>query len=227
MRAAGAREHRVDRDDADAQVGAGERRARVEAEPAEGEDEGAEHRHRDVVTRDRAAARPSLLNLPMRGPSSMRAGERDHAADHVHHRRAGEVDVAVAEAEVAAERREPAAAPHPVAEQRVDDHRHEEAEDAERRELPALGHRAGGDRRRGVHEHHLEQEEREHADVVAVAGQEEALRAEEAERVAEEVDGELVVERRRAAERRQRADAAHVQREAADPVPEHAERRTP
>ena len=87
---------------------------------------------------------------------------------------------------------------------RVDEHRHEEAEDDERGELPALGHRAGRDRRGGVHEHHLEQEEREDADVVGVAAQEEALHAEQAERLAEERDRELVVERRRAAERRRR-----------------------
>ncbi len=45
----------------------------------------------------------------------------------------------------------------------------------ERRELPALGHGAGRDRRGGVHEDHLEQEQREDADVVGVAAQEEAL----------------------------------------------------
>ena len=46
-------DHRVDRDDADAAVGAGQRAAGVEAEPAEGEDERAELHHRDVVRQDR------------------------------------------------------------------------------------------------------------------------------------------------------------------------------
>ncbi len=80
----------------------------------------------------------------------------------------------------------------------------------ERRVLPALGHRAGRNGDGGVHEDHLEQEEREDADVIGAAAQEEALEAEQAERVTEQVDGELVVERRRAAERRDGADAAHL-----------------
>ena len=93
------------------------------------------------------------------------------------------------------------------------------AENFQRSAIAPVGNRPGG-----VHEHHLEQEQREDADVVGVAAQEEALEAEEAEGVAEQVDGELVVERRGAAERGDRADAAHLQREAADPVAEHADR---
>ena len=42
--------------------------------------------------------------------------------------------------------------------------------------------------------------------------------------VTEQIDRELAVERRRSAERRDGADAAHLQREAADPVAEHADR---
>ena len=128
------------------------------------------------------------------------------------------------ETEFLSKRRQPATAPHPVGEKRVDHHRHEEPEDDERRELPALSHRAGRDRAGGVHEHHLEEEEREHADVVGVAAQEEALHAEEAEGVAEETDGELAIERCGAAKHAQSTDAAHLQRVAADPVPEHAYR---
>ena len=51
---AGARgEQRVDRDEADAQVGRTQRRAGVEAHPSEHEDQRADHDERDVVTRDR------------------------------------------------------------------------------------------------------------------------------------------------------------------------------
>ena len=134
---------------------------------------------------------PFLVYLPMRGPMTIAPASAGHAAHQVHHGGTGEVDVPVTEAELLAQRGQPAAAPDPVAEQRVDDHRHEEPEDEERRPLPALGHGAGRDRAGGVHEHHLEEEQREHADVVGVAAQEEALHAEEPERVAEQADREL------------------------------------
>ena len=45
--------HGVHHDEADAQVGAGQRRARVKAEPTEGQDERSEHDHRHVVARHR------------------------------------------------------------------------------------------------------------------------------------------------------------------------------
>ena len=63
-------EHRVHDDEADAQVGAGQGRARIEAEPAERQDERAEHDHRDVVPghRLRLAVRSYL---PMRGPMTI------------------------------------------------------------------------------------------------------------------------------------------------------------
>ena len=144
-------------------------------------------RHRDVMARH--GHRFTALGVLAEARTEHdRTGERRHAADHVHDRGSGEVDVTVTEAELLAERRQPAAAPHPVGEQRVHHHRHEEPEDDERRELPPLGHRAGRDRAGGVHEHHLEEEEREHADVVGVAAQEEPLHAEEPERVAEQAD---------------------------------------
>ena len=166
---------------------------------------------------------PFLRVLPDARAEDHRPGEGGDASDHVHDRRAREVHVAVAEPEVGAELREPAAAPDPVRKERIGEHRDEEAVDEERRPLPALGHRAGGDRAGGVHEHHLEQEQREHAHVVHVRAQEEALGAEEAERMAEERDHELAVERRRAPEHGHRAHTAHLQGEAADPVAEHAD----
>ena len=65
---------------------------------------------------------------------------RNHAAAHVHDAGAGEVDRAVAEAEVLAELREPAAAPDPVAVDGVGEHAHPEAVDDEVPEVPAFGH---------------------------------------------------------------------------------------
>ena len=66
---------------------------------------------------------------------------------------------------------EPAAAPHPVAVDRIEEHRGEQAPDYERAELPALGHGPRGDGGRGVHEHQLEEEESEHGHVVGSAAQ--------------------------------------------------------
>ena len=143
-----------------------------------------------------------------RARSRRRAPRPPH---EVHDRRAGKVDVTMTETEFLSKRRQPATAPNPVGEKRVDHHRHEEPEDDERRELPALGHRAGRDRAGGIHEHHLEEEEREHADVVGVAAQEEALHAEEAEGVAEETNGEVAIEGRGAPKHAQSAEAADLQ----------------
>ena len=83
-----------------------------------------------------------------------------------------------------AQLRQPAAAPDPVGVDGIDDRRDHEAEEHERGEPPALGHRAGGDGRGGVHEHHLKQEQRRHRRGVDGRREEEAARAEEAERLA-------------------------------------------
>ncbi len=127
--------------------------------------------------------------------------QRDHAALHVHHRGAGEIDMAVAEAEIRAELGEPAAAPDPVAEERIHDRADAAAIDHERGELPALGGGAGRNRRRRIHEHHLEEEERKGGGVIAGALQQEPVPAEEAERLSEEVHRELVVQPAVAAQR--------------------------
>ena len=123
------------------------------------------------------------------------------AADGVDHARAGEVAVAFAEAEVRAEGGEPAAAPGPVGEKRIGERAHHEGRDDEGGELPALGAGAGDDGQRGVHEHHLEQEDHHDADVIGAAlRQEDAVLAEQAEGLAEDVDGESRAQRGRAAE---------------------------
>ncbi len=146
-------------DDGEPHVGGGERRRGVEAEPAEQQDERAEHGHRDVVRRQRARL-PVCTELPDAGPEDDRARERRDAAHRVDDARACEVDVAEAELEVVAELAEPAAAPGPPTEQRVVERAAEQAPADERLPLPALGHRAGRDRRRRVHEGDHVQEER-------------------------------------------------------------------
>ena len=111
-RAAGAGEHRVGRDDGDAQVAAGQRRAGVEAEPAEREDERAGERHRDVVAGhwQRFAG---LRGLADARTDDDRARERRDAADQVDDRGSGEVDVPVAEAEIRAQRARASRRPRP------------------------------------------------------------------------------------------------------------------
>ena len=141
----------------------------------------------------------------------------------MHHRGAGEVHRAMTQGEVLAERGQPAAAPDPVGVKRIDEHGDEEGVGNEGLEGPAFGHGAGGDGGGGVHEDHLEQEQREDHRVVGHAGQEEARRAENPELVAADVDGHLVGEHLRPAEAGHAADAAHLEGEAADPVTEHAD----
>ena len=123
---------------------------------------------------------PSLPYLPMRGPIRYRGDQSQRTALQVHDAGAGVVDRAVAEAHAIAELREPAAAPHPAAEDRIDDRADEDAEDEEALEAPALRARAGHDRRGRVHEDHHEQEQHDRGSVVAVTGQEEPGRAEQA-----------------------------------------------
>ena len=75
---AGSREVRVQRDvreEADAAVVDAERRARVEAEPAEPEDDDAERREGHVVARDRVRL-PVRAELPDARPEQQRPGER-------------------------------------------------------------------------------------------------------------------------------------------------------
>ena len=74
-----------------------QRRAGVEAEPAEGQDQRPDDGHRQVVAGDGADG-PVAPELAGARPEHDGAGQRRHAARHVHHRRAGEVDVTVPEA---------------------------------------------------------------------------------------------------------------------------------
>ncbi len=129
----------------------------------------------------------------------------------------------MAEAEVVAELREPAAAPDPHAVDRVDDNGHEHAHRDERGELPALSHGAGDDRRGRVHEHELEEEEREDADVersVSERAEEEALVGEDAPARGRR---EYLVERLNPAEQGDRPEAAELDGETDGPVRQRAD----
>src|SRR5439155_23170139 len=134
-----------DGDRADAEVARArraERAPRIEAEPSEGEDEAAEEHHGDVVPRDRVR-RAVAVELADPRPDDEGDRERGESTHRVHDARAGEVAVAVAQMEVPAELGEPAAAPRPVAEERVGDRTQEEGRDPEGDELPSLRGRPG------------------------------------------------------------------------------------
>ena len=165
-----------------------ERRARVEAEPAEPEDQRPEDGVRHVVAGDRVRA-PVVAELADPRPEEQRAGKRGESALVVDDRRAGEV--------LHADREEPAArVPDPVRDDRVED-REEGAEDEVDPELRPLGHRAPDDRERDAGEDDLEQvagrpgnrreeRERRRADrQERVRRREEAARADEGVAVAE------------------------------------------
>jgi len=115
-----------------------------------------------------------------------------------------------------------AASPHPFTKIGYMTGEHE-AEGHERREAPALGHGARGDRRRGVHEDHLKRNSAPRAPCRR-RRQEEPVRAEEAR---SRGPATVTTTRGRASRRWRRstaAHAAHLEREAHDPEPEHADR---
>ena len=126
------RQHGVHRDDADARIGEGQGRARIEAEPAEREDEGAEQRHRDVVTGHRVCSAVPRVLADAR-TEHLGADQGGHAAGHVDHGASREIHVTVTEPVVLTERGKPAAAPNPVCIDGIDDGRNHEAEEHEGR----------------------------------------------------------------------------------------------
>ena len=150
---------RVGDDDGEAEVARRQRRDAVEADPSEDQDDRTQDGHGDVVPG--YGVRATVL-VELAKPRSEDDGARQgrEAADRVHHARAGEVQRTVAQTGVAAQRRQPPAAPDPTPVDGVGDGGHEHTEYDEGRELPPFGHGAGDDRGCGVHEHELEQEER-------------------------------------------------------------------
>ena len=85
-----------------------------------------------------------------------RTDEGGNAADHVNERRSREVHIVHAGKGIG----EPAAAPHPVRLDGIDDCADDERINAIGEELGALCHRARDDRRRGGAEHEVEEEVR-------------------------------------------------------------------
>src|SRR5260221_6378749 len=98
----------------------------------------------------------------------------------------------MAQAEVHAELREPATAPDPVAEHRIHHRADEAAVKHKRGEFPTFSRSTSRNGRRGIHEHHLEQEETEKPGIISVTREEESMRAEQAEWLAKQVDGKLI-----------------------------------
>src|SRR2546427_10774578 len=106
----------------------------------------------------------------------------------MHHPGSGEVAIALAQAEVRAESGEPAAAPSPIAEQRVNESAQHEGRNDEGGEFPALRSRASDYGQRRIHEYHLEQEQDHDADVVgSMVHQEISILTEQAEWLIEEL----------------------------------------
>ncbi len=121
--------------------------ARVEPEPAHPQKRSAKHCKGQVVGRHRLMAVPAPLS--------------EHDAGHERADPRGDVhDRAAREVERAPLRADPAAAPHPVAEWRVDERAPEEHEDHVGLELDPLRDRAADERRRDDREHELEHHER-------------------------------------------------------------------
>ena len=133
-----------------------ERRARVEAEPAEPEDEHAEADERHRVPGDRPRLAVGAVLAPARAEQQQRR-EAAGGADQVDHGRAGEVlhaDVHL----------EPAAAEDPVAQHRVDQRREDHGVDHVGAELDPLERGAPDDRQGDRAEDELEEQQRRRAD---------------------------------------------------------------
>ena len=129
----------------------------------------------------------------------------------------------MAEVEVCAKLGEPAATPNPVAENRIDDRRHEQDEIDKRSKLPPLGHRPGRNRGGDVREQSLREKQGEHAPIDHLGGQKELGEAEQAELVAEERDRDLAIRESVTADRSAAADSAVHQRKADGKESQHAQ----
>ena len=120
-----------------------DRGARVEAEPADPQQRGADHREGEVMRRH------VLVPVATTLAHHQAAHQPGDACVDVHHRAAGVVQ--------GAHGREPAGRrPHPVRDCRVGEDRPADHEDAHRRELHPLGERTGDQRRGDDRERHLE-----------------------------------------------------------------------
>ena len=175
----------------------------------------------------KARGLPSRPYLPMRGPRMMASAMAQKPPTACTTVEPAKSHVAVAEPMRRAQLRQPAAAPDPAAEDRIENRAHEELAEQERAEGDALADRADDDVAGRLHEHDLEQRERVDAGVVAGAAQEESLAAEEAPRAVAEQE---LIQGRRAAEverRRVHRHRAELEGEAAPRSTRGTRRRRP
>ena len=145
--------------------GRAERAARVESEPAEGQDEAAGQHNDHVVSRHGVRRTVAVVLADARTHDESQS-QRGDATHRVHHAGSGKVGIAGAQSVIGAQLGEPSAAPRPVGEHGISDRAQENGRDAEGDILPAFGRGAGHDGQRGVHEDHLEQEQNHDADVI-------------------------------------------------------------
>ena len=146
----------------------------VEAVPAEPQDEDAQGAQRDAVAGDGVGAAVLVILAKARAEESS-AEQGDGAADHVDDARASPID----EAKVG----KPAAAPHPVGLDGVDERADDDGHHEVGAELGALGHGARHDGRGRGAEHELEEE------VAPVEAREVTAEPAEVELADEEVTG--------------------------------------
>ena len=175
-------QHGVDGDGADAQVAGGggaKGAAGIESEPSEGQNEASDKHCGDVVADDRVA-RSVAVELADARTDDHRHSQCRHSTDRMDNARSGKVAIALSEPHVGAQLREPAAAPGPVAIQRIGKCAHQHRGNRKREKLPPFRGSAGHDGQGRIHEHHLEQEDDHDADVIGVPGEEHAALAEDA-----------------------------------------------
>src|SRR3954463_1318828 len=116
--------------------------------------------------------------------------------------------MSVTQSEVGSELREPTAAPHPVAKQRIHDGADAATVDHERRESPSLGGAAGRNGCRRIHENHLEQEQSKCGRVIASAQQHKTFPTDDSKRFAEYRPSDLVIQAGVTAHRSERSEPA-------------------
>ena len=95
--------------------------------------------------------------------------------------------------------------------------------DAKGLELPAFRHGAGGDGGRRVHEHHLEEEQADDADIIVFPLKKKPRLANMPKSLPNRCSGEFVIERRHPAQAGITARAAEHQPETQYIEPEHAQ----
>ena len=145
-----------------------QRRAGVEALPADPKDQDTQHRQRHVVAGD--GLRVALVVvLAEPGAEDKRTCERRHGAGEVNHRRTGEV--------LLAEAAQPAAAPDPVRHHRVDETHEDDREDQVNAKFGSLQHRAPHDSQRDQRKGRLEEEQQRNGDAVVLEARQEETAA--------------------------------------------------